>query len=91
METRISFFLRTEIIGSQLQKLINIKVKIINGSHIGNIALIPRIELTPSETSLLFRMSRRQFPTTFFQPHKIHNFILIEQLIIVFNTSLSIT
>ena len=79
-----------------------LKVKITNGSHIGNIALNPRIELTPSETSLLFRMSRRQFPITFFQPHKplqllpfnqifLHDFILIQQFMIVINTSLSIT
>ena len=39
-----------------------LKVKITNGSHIGNIGLIPRIDLTPSETSLPFRMKRRQFP-----------------------------
>ena len=39
-----------------LSKLISInhkvlKVKITNGSHIGNIGLIPRIDLTPSEIS----------------------------------------
>ena len=28
----------------------------------GNIGLIPRIDLTPSETSSPFRMKRRQFP-----------------------------
>ena len=39
-----------------------LKVKITNGSHIGNIGLIPRIDLTPSETSLSFRMKRGQFP-----------------------------
>ena len=39
-----------------------LKVKITNGSHIGNIGLIPRIDVTPSETSLPFRMKRRQFP-----------------------------
>ena len=39
-----------------------LKGKITNGSHIGNIGLIPRIDLTPSETSLPFRMKRRQFP-----------------------------
>ena len=33
--------------------------KITNGSHIGNIGLIPRIDLTPSEKSLHFRMKRR--------------------------------
>ena len=31
-------------------------------SHIGNIGLMPRIGLTPSETSLPFRMKRRKFP-----------------------------
>ena len=39
-----------------------LKVKITNGSHIGNIGLIPTIDLTPSETSFPFRMKRRQFP-----------------------------
>ena len=39
-----------------------LKVKISNGSHIGNIGLIPRIDLTPSETSLSFRKKRGQFP-----------------------------
>ena len=39
-----------------------LKVKITNGSHIGNIGLIPRIDLTPSETSLSLRMKRGQFP-----------------------------
>ena len=41
-----------------------LKVKISNGSHIGIIGLIPRIDLTPSETSLSFRMIRGQFPMT---------------------------
>ena len=36
-----------------------LKVKITNGSHIGNIGLIPRNDLTSSETSLPFRMNRR--------------------------------
>ena len=31
-----------------------LKVKITNGSHIGNIGLIKRINLTPSETFLPF-------------------------------------
>ena len=39
-----------------------LKVKTTNGSHIGNIGLIPRIDLTPSETFLSFRMKRGQFP-----------------------------
>ena len=39
-----------------------LRVKLTNGSHIGNIGLIPRIGLTPSETSLPFRMKRRKFP-----------------------------
>ena len=38
-----------------------LKVKITNGSHIGNIGLIPRIDLTSSEISLPFRVKRRQF------------------------------
>ena len=33
-----------------------VKVKITNESYIGNIGLTPRIDLTPSETSLPFRM-----------------------------------
>ena len=39
-----------------------LKVQITNGSHIGDYALIPRIELTPSDTTLPFKLSRRQFP-----------------------------
>ena len=39
-----------------------LKVRITNGSHIGNTGLIPRIDLTPSETFLPFGMKRRQFP-----------------------------
>ena len=39
-----------------------LKVKITNGSHIGNIGLIPRIDLNSSESSLPFRMKRWQFP-----------------------------
>ena len=38
-----------------------LQVKITNWWHIGNIELIPRINLTPSETSLSFRMKREQF------------------------------
>ena len=48
-------------------KIINItnkilKVQITNGSHIGDYAFIPRIELAPSDSVLPFRLSRRQFP-----------------------------
>ena len=39
-----------------------LKVHITNGSHIGDYALIPRIELTPSDTTLPSKLSRRQFP-----------------------------
>ena len=39
-----------------------LKVQITNGSHIGDYALIPRIELSPSDTTLPFKLSRRQFP-----------------------------
>ena len=47
-------------------KLSHYTVQISNGSHIGIIGLIPRIDLTPSETSLssFFRMIRGQFPMT---------------------------
>ena len=39
-----------------------LRVKITNGSHIGNIGLIPRIDfIIPSETSLPSRTKRRQF------------------------------
>ena len=41
-----------------------LKVKITNGSHLGSIGLISRIDLAPSETSLSFRMIRGQFPMT---------------------------
>ena len=48
-------------------KIINIankllKVQITNGSHIGDYAFIPRIELSPSDSKLPFKLSRRQFP-----------------------------
>ena len=46
-----------------------LKVKITNGFHIGDIALIPRIELTPSETSFPLRMSRKQFTAQFLFVH----------------------
>ena len=39
-----------------------LKVQITNGSHTGDIALIPRINLTPTDTNLPFKISRRQFP-----------------------------
>ena len=39
-----------------------LKVHITNGSHIGDYGLIPRIELSPSDTTLPFKLSRRQFP-----------------------------
>ena len=48
-------------------KVISIKTKIINvqitnGSHIGDYALIPSIQLSPSDSLLPFKLSRRQFP-----------------------------
>ena len=43
-----------------------LRVKLTNGSHIGNIGLIPRISLTPLETSLPFIMKRSQFPIRLF-------------------------
>ena len=39
-----------------------LKVQITNGSHIGDYALIPRIKLSPSDSLLPFKLSRRQFP-----------------------------
>jgi ATP-dependent DNA helicase PIF1 len=39
-----------------------ITAKILNGSHVGTIALIPRIDLIPSDTRLPFKLKRRQFP-----------------------------
>ena len=39
-----------------------LKVQITNGSHTGDIALIPRINLTPTDTNLPIKLSRRQFP-----------------------------
>ena len=41
------------------------KVQITNRSHIGDYALIPRIELSPSDSLLPFKLSRRQFPIKF--------------------------
>ena len=37
-------------------------VQISNKSHIGDNALIPRIDLSPSDSLLPFKLSRRQFP-----------------------------
>ena len=37
------------------------KVQITNGSHIGDYALISRVELSPSHSLLPFKLSRRQF------------------------------
>ena len=45
-----------------LSQIKYLKGHITNGSHIGDYALIPRIELTPSDTTLPFKLSRRQFP-----------------------------
>ena len=39
-----------------------LKVQITNRSHIGDYALIPRIQLSPSDSILSFKLSRRQFP-----------------------------
>ena len=39
-----------------------LKVQITNGSHIEDYALIPRIELSPSDSLLPFKLSRRQCP-----------------------------
>ena len=44
-----------------------LKVQITNGSHIGNYALIPRIELSPLDSLLPFKLSRRQFPVKLWQ------------------------
>ena len=48
-------------------KVISIKpkiknVQITNGSHIGDYALIPSIQLSPSDSLLPFKVSRTQFP-----------------------------
>ena len=39
-----------------------IEAKVLSGSNIGDVVLIPRIVLAPSETTLPFILSRRQFP-----------------------------
>ena len=38
--------------------------KLISGSKKGEEAFIPRIDLSPSDTTLPFKMTRRQFPVT---------------------------
>ena len=38
-----------------------LKIQITNGSHIGDYALISRIELSPSHSLLPSKLSRRQF------------------------------
>lgn len=39
-----------------------LQARIITGTRIGDIVLIPRMLLTPSDTRLPFKMRRRQFP-----------------------------
>ena len=39
-----------------------VEARIITGVNIDTIVFIPRIHLTPSDTSLPFQLSRRQFP-----------------------------
>ncbi len=39
-----------------------LRVRLINGSHSGNEAFIPRIELSPADNALPFKLKRRQFP-----------------------------
>lgn len=39
-----------------------LKVKTITGTDIGAVTFLPRIDLTPSDSKLPFRMKRRQFP-----------------------------
>ena len=43
-----------------------LKVQITNGSHIGDYALIPSIELSRSDSLLPIKLSRRQFPIKLF-------------------------
>lgn len=40
----------------------SLDLEIITGSHTGHRVLLPRIDLTPSDTSLPFSFKRRQFP-----------------------------
>lgn len=51
----------TRLIVEELQRNV-IKAKIISECNKGNIVLIPRIDLAPSETTLPFVLRRRQFP-----------------------------
>jgi hypothetical protein len=39
-----------------------IEVRILGGQHAGHVALLPRIALSPSESDLPFKLSRRQYP-----------------------------
>lgn len=39
-----------------------VEARVITGDRIGDIVLIPKINLTPSDTTLPFKMRRRQFP-----------------------------
>ena len=39
-----------------------IALKVITGQSAGNVILLPRIDLTPSDTTLPFKLKRRQFP-----------------------------
>uniref|UniRef100_A0A158P4G6 ATP-dependent DNA helicase n=2 Tax=Tetranychus urticae TaxID=32264 RepID=A0A158P4G6_TETUR len=39
-----------------------LKLEVITGTDTGSIVYLPRIDLTPSDTKLPFRMKRRQFP-----------------------------
>ena len=40
----------------------SLKVEILNGSHTGTIAFIPRIDLLCEDSNLPFKLRRRQFP-----------------------------
>ena len=50
---------RLEILGATQRYL---RVKILSGSHVGDEAVLPRIDLTPAENSIPIRFKRRQFP-----------------------------
>ena len=40
----------------------NLQAKIVNGSHVGRVVLIPRIKLVSNDSAYPFRLTRKQFP-----------------------------
>ncbi|KAL2938140.1 ATP-dependent DNA helicase PIF1 [Bienertia sinuspersici] len=51
----------TRLIVIRLEAMV-MQARVITGSNVGNKVIIPRVEMSPSDHTLLFTMKRRQFP-----------------------------